>query len=255
MSRFRKLEYEEECRTLPPETPRPIETRDASHWLREADHERRAGRFDNALRDYSRALELDRSATAGWRGQVHMLVLLNECPEAELWSRKALELFPQDGELFAGRAQALCRSGSMRLAQELSDDSLARAGESAYRWMVRGEVLLNTGQATADHCFRKAISLDSDWFIPLEIALTCRHYAMPAKAQGFARLSVQAAGDEPYPWYVLGLCQSDLKMVSAALRSFEHCLEVSPGDADARQRIAELLSRGFSPLSWFRRLW
>ena len=46
---------------------------------------------------------------AGWVGQVQMLVQLQEYPEADLWSRKGLELFPNNGELLAGRAQAFCR--------------------------------------------------------------------------------------------------------------------------------------------------
>ena len=33
------------------------------------------------------------SLVAGWLGQVQMLVFLGEYPEAELWARKALELF------------------------------------------------------------------------------------------------------------------------------------------------------------------
>src|SRR5689334_9819514 len=50
--------------------------------LRQANLERRRGNYENALRQFSRALELEKSLVAGWVGQVQMLVLLDEAPEA-----------------------------------------------------------------------------------------------------------------------------------------------------------------------------
>ena len=73
--------------------------------MKRADLSRRAGQYENALTFYSRALELDRSVVGGWVGQVQMLVQLGEYPEADLWGRKALELFPNNGEAMAGRAK------------------------------------------------------------------------------------------------------------------------------------------------------
>jgi tetratricopeptide (TPR) repeat protein len=69
------------------------ELHDSSHWMQRAEQFRRAGEFEDALRYYSRAVELDRQCVAGWVGQVRMLVALEEYTEAELWARKALELF------------------------------------------------------------------------------------------------------------------------------------------------------------------
>ena len=56
------------------------------------------------LRFYSRALEEDKTLIVGWVGQVQMLVQLGELKEAETWARKALELYPNNPELLAGRA-------------------------------------------------------------------------------------------------------------------------------------------------------
>src|SRR4051794_34881096 len=78
--------------------------RDALHWLRVATDQRRNGEYEKSLRHYSRALELDRSQVSGWVGQVQMLIALEEYPEAELWARKALELFKSNAELLAARA-------------------------------------------------------------------------------------------------------------------------------------------------------
>src|SRR5262249_35576121 len=93
-----------------------VDSQDEKHWLRMAEENRRQGLYDNALRFYSRALELDKSLVLGWLGQVQMLVAQGEYPEAELWSRKGLELFRNNGDLMAGRAQALCRMGDTKQA-------------------------------------------------------------------------------------------------------------------------------------------
>ena len=39
-------------------------------------------------------MENDKSLVVGWVGQVQMLVLLDEGPEADTWCRKSLEPFP-----------------------------------------------------------------------------------------------------------------------------------------------------------------
>ncbi len=85
-----------------------------------ADRNRRAGQYENALRYYSRALEDDKAYLPGWVGQVEMLIALGEAPEADMWCRKALELFPGNGELLAARSRSLCRLGDVKQAGAVS---------------------------------------------------------------------------------------------------------------------------------------
>src|SRR5271157_1567932 len=124
MARFDKLEFNAGNRPSPEPTERDPLSRDAGYWMNKADESRRSGLYEGALQYYSRGLELDRSLVAGWVGQVQMLVQLNEFPEADLWSRKGLELFLNNGELMAGRAQAFCRMGDMKQAHALCDGAL-----------------------------------------------------------------------------------------------------------------------------------
>jgi tetratricopeptide (TPR) repeat protein len=171
LARFERLEYDDESNDEPMGTlgagPSPESERDSSVWMRQADDHRRRGLHENSLRYYSRALELDKSIVAGWLGQVQMLVLLGEYPEAELWARKSLELFKGQGDLMAGRAQALARLGDRTQAMELADASIRQEGSSAYRWMVRGELLATTRDEIDRHCFDKAVGADRDWLVPL----------------------------------------------------------------------------------------
>jgi tetratricopeptide (TPR) repeat protein len=240
MARFDKLEFNPRRQPAPePEEPKAAVT-DAGHWMSEADRFRRVGLYEGALRYYSRALELDRSLVAGWIGQVQMLVQLDEHPEAELWSRKGLELFPNNGELMAGRAQAFCRMKARKQSHALCDGSLQQPGQSAYRWLVRGEIMVADGQDKDGYCFDKAQGIDADWLVPLEIALVYLYYGNPTKALPRARKALESATDSYFAWYVQGLCQSQLGLVKPARDSFGHCLELCPKHEDAQQQLNRL---------------
>jgi tetratricopeptide (TPR) repeat protein len=238
--RFDKLEFER-----PPDRPKKddVELRvdkDEKYWARMADEHRRTGSYESALRFYSRALEVDKTLVAAWVGQVQMLVQLQEYPQASLWSQKALELFPAHGDLMASQAQAECRMGNVKKAYTLSDGALRQRGESAYRWQVRGELVLSGKQKTDRYCFDKAQVADRDWLVPLESAVIYCYYAAYSLGQQRAQIAVEKAPQAYYPWYVLGLCQTKLGFDSSAVASFNHCLHLCPGHADARSRLAEL---------------
>ena len=222
---------------------------DEAAWLRKADDHRRRGLYDNALRYYSRALELDKSIVAGWLGQIQMLVLLEEYAEAELWARKALEIFKGQGDLMAARAQALGRIGDVRQAVELSDASLRQEGQSAFRWAVRGELMIPGRDDLDRHCFDKAVQLDGNWLVPLEIALVYLAHDVPSKALIRARDAVNRGSDQFYAWYVQGRAEQTLDMAPRAIKSFERCLQLCPNHIEAGRRLAELTERG----SWLGR--
>lgn len=233
MARFSKLEFDHnEDQSQNQEfvlSSRP----DASTWLKRADSCRRIGTYEAALQYYSRSLEEDKSQIICWVGQVQMLVQLNEVPEGELWSRKALELFPSNGELLAARAQTLCRLGKINHAQATIDQAMLQSGESAYRWMVRGELLVKQRQGTAKHCFDKAIHCDGDWLTPLESALIYRHYNQPANGLSLARQATDRDPSSPYAWYIMAKCQFDLGMLGPAKKSVKTSLELKRDYQDA----------------------
>jgi tetratricopeptide (TPR) repeat protein len=202
--------------------------RDEQYWLRLADENRRQGHHENALRFYSRALELDKSLAQGWLGQVQMLIALDECPEAELWARKALELFRNHGDLLAARSQALARLGNRSEALALCDGAIKQEGQSAYRWVVRGELLVRERRDLDRHCFDKAMLLDRDWLVPLEIAAVYAYYQLPGKAAGRLRQAAELAPDNPYVWYRRACCELELGLEGAARKSLRQCVELAP---------------------------
>jgi tetratricopeptide (TPR) repeat protein len=243
--RFDRLELEERETPLEQELAHSSQKhrepdRDERHWLRAADDERRRGLHESALRYYSRALELDKSLVEGWVGQVQMLVALGEYPEAELWSRKALELFKNNANLLAARAQALCRTGDLRSAQASCDAAIGQQGVTSYPWVARGELMLARRDKLEQFCFDKAVQLDADWLVPLEIGAVYEHYGSTAKALTRTREAVEKAADQAYCWYRRGVCEMTLGLDGPARKSFTQCLHLIPGHADALTQLAAL---------------
>ena len=183
-----------------------------------------------------------------------MLVQLGELKEAELWSRKALELFRKNGELTAGRAQALARMMQLNEAMPLLDAAFAQEGQSAYRWMVRGEVMLATGESVDQHCFSKAVQLDGDWLVAVEIGQIYLYYRRSAKAIMYFRKAVERATGEAYCWYVQGCCEQELGLSGPAKASFLRCLDLKPNHSDARRRLISLEADGWSIGKLMRRI-
>ena len=227
MARFDKLEFGGPERQGDPGETAPGEM-DEAYWMKKADEDRRRGLYENALKYYSRALEEDKSLVDGWLGQVQMLIQLGEAQEAEVWSRKSLELFPSNGDLMAGRAQACCRMGDSRQAHALNDGAIRQEGLSAYRWAVRGELMLAGRQDMETHCFDKAQQIDGDWLVPTEIGLIYLHYGKPSKALNRIRRAVQAEPDQYHLWYLQGLCQMKTGFDQQARQSFQRCLTSAP---------------------------
>jgi tetratricopeptide (TPR) repeat protein len=258
MPRFDRLELESS--SGPPGAPRPggpqagEEARDEQYWLRLADADRRRCLHDNALRYYSRALELNKTLVPGWLGQVQMLIALGEYPEAELWARKALELFKNNQDLLAARAQALCRKGDRAGARSACDLAMAQSGGSAYVWSVRGELMVATRQDMDKYCFEKAAQIDPDWLVPLEAAAVYSHYEAPGKALVLLRQVAARCPDNPAVWFRLAECEAELGFDATARRSLKRCLELAPHHAEAQQLQTTLKYRGWSVSRFFRRL-
>ena len=134
MARFDKLEFDDaEDTATGHSTPELANVeKDERYWLEMAETQRRIGNHENALRFYSRSLEFDKSLIIAWVGQVQMLILLGEYPQACTWSKKALELFPNNPDLLAAQSQAECRVGDFKKSNALIDGALQQRGESAY---------------------------------------------------------------------------------------------------------------------------
>lgn len=247
--RFEHLEFENEprARQEPLQSGAPIAT--AEGFLRKAHEQYRMGEFEAALRLYTRCLEFDRGIIPSWVGQVHMLVQLDELREARMWADKALELFRNNGELLASKAQACLRLEDKRAALACTDASFQAPGTSPYRWQVRGEIMLAHGEKAYDACFKRALTEPtSDWFDRIIIARIFLYYRRTMSALEMAMQAVRLQPEAAYAWYVQGNCQQLIGMSSVAMVSYGRCLEIQPG-----YRPAEAAQQQLSNESLFRR--
>jgi tetratricopeptide (TPR) repeat protein len=244
--RFANLEFDEEPRDETEQSASAISPTDRDGWalLERARQAHIEGQYEVALRLYTRALQDDRRLIRAWVGQVQMLVNLGELHEASVWSDKALQLFKNNGELLAAKAQACIRLRDPKSALACSDGAMQAPGASAWRWEVRGEVLLARRDAHFDICFQKALAEpDADWFDRVVIARIYRYYQRAAVAMQYLQSALDLSPQAAYAWYELGDCQRELGLLNAASASFEHCLDLRPDcreAADALQKLSHV---------------
>jgi tetratricopeptide (TPR) repeat protein len=237
----------------PSPAPTPAENHDANYWLKLADQNRCRGSFEDALREYSRAVELDRSLIPAWIGQVRSLISLSEFPEAELWARKALELFKNNPGLLAAQAQALCRVGNLKDGQASCDAALHQPGQLAYPFIARADLMLarKDKETVEEYCFDKAAQIDPHWSVQLDIAEVYIYYHRNAKALLHLQQALNKAPDQPYVWFLQGQCESAMGMADAAIRSFKQCLDLDPKFPGAEDLLNQVQQGGNSWLKRF----
>ncbi|HWL94569.1 MAG TPA: hypothetical protein VNT79_13685 [Phycisphaerae bacterium] len=241
--RFSNLEFDDERREEAKESSGALGTeRDGWQLLEQARSAHSEGQHEAALRLYTRALQEDRRLIRAWVGQIQMLVELKEFHEARVWGDKALQLFKSNGDLLAAKAQAVIRLKDKKLALACSDGAMQSPGSSAWRWEVRGEVLMARGDGHFDVCFQKALEEpDADWFDRVIIARIYSYYRRAASAMQYLQAALEMAPAQAYSWYELGTAQQALGLLGAAQTSYERCLELR---SDCREADAALRALG-----------
>jgi tetratricopeptide (TPR) repeat protein len=250
--RFSNLEFNDENheQDLSLDTKRS-EHRDERYYLAQATDAAHWGKFEAALRMYTRCLEANRAVVPAWVGQIQMLVELGEFHEARVWSDKALELFRGNGELLAAKAQACARLKDVPAAMACSDGSLQTAGSSPWRWQARGEALLAAGQSYFDECFIKSLSeKGADWFDRVIIGRIYLYYRRASNALYYLKQAVDLDPTQGYVWFMMGHCQAALSLTGGARTAYTRCLELRPDYREAREALNKLQSLSF--MEWLK---
>lgn len=249
MSRFSNLEFGEgEGQRHDQEV-----MKDESFYLNEGNALFQNGRFEEALRAFSKVLEFNPQNAGAWTSQVRMLIELEEFPEAKLWADKALEKFPDKPELLAAKAVALARLADLDAALAFSDASIEERGSTPYIWLARGDVLLARREKRAEYCFEKAVSLaPGRWVFHWLASRIHRYYAQFSLALKFAQQALHLAADHAILWLEVGRCQAALGLSTMALDSFEQARQLDPRCAGLDLQIHQLSTRGFWHKIWHR---
>lgn len=242
MSRFNNLEFGDHFED---QSSHLATAKDAPYYLAEARKAFESGRFEEALRSYSKVLEFDPHCAAAWTGQVRMLIELREFHEAKLWADKALESFPNEAELLAAKAVALARSGDLAGAMTFSDAAVETQGNTPYVWLSRGDVLLARSEKRAEFCFEKALALSAqDWCVHW---LACRiyyYYQRFSRALQLAQKALELDAARAVVWLQFGRCQLALGLSQTAAQSFSHARDLDPLCQPDSAELSDLSTAG-----------
>jgi len=254
MSRFSNLEFE----NRESESHQDKQwVKDDQYYLAQAQSAFERGDFEQALRDYSKALEYDALSTTAWIGQVRMLIEMGEFEEAKLWADKALEKLPNEPELLASKGVTLARLGDTEAALAYSDAAISEQGDTAYVWLARGDVLLARSEKRAEFCFDKALSLvPNNWLFQWLASRIFYFYSKYALALKYIQHALNLNGTQSVIWLQYGLCQQALGMRVPSCNSFEQALQLNPRCLDAERALQESKSSHWVSriMGWGRRL-
>ncbi len=244
MSRFINLEFSDESGSHSQSGARAL-VKDEAYYLAEARTAFENGKFEPALRLYSKVLEFNPRNVVAWTGQVRMLIELEEFREAKLWADKALERFPNEPELLAAKAVALGRSGDLQGALAFSDASIEGHGDTPYVWLARGDVLLAASEPRADYCFEKAALLaPHDWFTLWLAARIRFYYRQFVLALKLIQSALELNPGHFLLWLEQGLCQQELGLVGAAENSITQARQLNPQSQEAGRALHRIANVG-----------
>lgn len=250
MSRFSNLEFGD---SLEPHDSRESAVKDGRYYMDEAGTVFRQGRFEQALRAYSKVLEFEPGNTDAWTGQVRMLIELGDSREAKLWADRALETFPDYPDLLAAKAVALARMGDLKAALAFSDSAIESRGDTVFVWIARGDVFLARKESRADFCFERALGFSGQgWFVHWLISRSYFFYRQFSQAFKFSQQAVSMDAGQAILWLQFARCQLALGLSGPASNSFAQARQLDPQCQPDQDEIRLMSSSGLWSWVWGR---
>ncbi|MFI4911475.1 MAG: hypothetical protein ACIAQZ_07390 [Sedimentisphaeraceae bacterium JB056] len=253
MKRFERLEFQEHA-SKGQEGPGGEQLRDAGFFYKKGMRMELAGDFESALRNYSRSVEENVNFLDSWEAQIRMLIELQEYNEAQMWSDKALEIFPSNAALMAAKAQACFRNAYFEKALAYSDNAISKKDITPLVWLVRAEIMAQKKTAIAESCIEKAVNIpESNKGYTLLCAgrIMLRYKKYISAIDKLTRASVLLP-KSPLVWYELGMARY-LGKSGDSFQAFEHCLTLRQEWNEAKKMLSKSRKKGiFRRISLFR---
>ena len=245
MKRFGRLEFDDK-KGPRSQYAQGEDVRDEQYFHDQAMRFWLAGDFEPALRNYSRALEVNNAFFPAWLGQILMLIELGEYREAAVWSDKAMEMFPEHPELLATKAVACARDGKIQKGLAYSDNSVAQDNITSRVWLARAEVLASRESRVAESCISKAVSIagNNSPIVRLEAGRLLNKKGSYSAALQYLRAAVDELPKSALAWYALGYCQARLGRSEAKV-TLKQSLELHEGWDMPQSELKRLGKMGF----------
>ncbi|MCC5877010.1 MAG: tetratricopeptide repeat protein [Candidatus Sumerlaeia bacterium] len=220
----------------PAPKPRSAKEADGDNYptfIQRADEAFFSGNYKDALRHYSRALQEDPTHVYPWIGQVSALIGMRQFREAELWTNRALDQFPEESSLLSQRARVLAATGNLKRAIGLSDYALGQ-GATEWTWLARGEVLLEASDNNSLYCFEKAMEMaePTNWRIPLVAGLTFGRKRQWASAEEFLKISAERNPKNGFTWLELARVLMELNYTDRARDALQRARQLNASVKD-----------------------
>ena len=249
MGRFSKLERETQdalarqkvVKEKAAEKPAPPteDIYDAPYYIDKADEAFFTGEYKQALKFYSRAIQIDNTLHYPWLGQIYCLIAMEQLKEADLWTGRALEMFPEDSAILSLRAMTYANRGMYKRALNTCDYAITRKGARTHTYIARGYVLLVAGNKNSHFCFMKAMEMagNRDWKIPMRIGYIYFRNKKYSRALDFFLKACARNISNYYLWHHIGLCYQKLGFGHKALEAFRHALDHNPDYTPAEDAL------------------
>lgn len=204
-----------------------------------------SGDYRLALRHYSRALQAESGQVYPWVGQLNALLMLRQFKEADVWTNRALELFPEEPTVLSQRARVFAHMGDTKRAIGVSDYAMTR-GSTEWVWLGRGEVLLLARNPNSRFCFEKAVEMAGklNWQVPFLAGLILmgdKNYAASAE---FLAIAAERNVRHAYIWEVYANVLAKLNFMDRARDAGRRAAELNPRKSSSSRLPEDLESRG-----------
>ena len=251
MGRFNSLELETAQQQQEEKIKKPEgqQIQDANFHLKNGLNKFLANDVEASMRAYSKALEIDPGSTEAWIGQLNCLITQEELHEAELWSKKAIEIVGESQELLAIQARIKCREGDFDRAYGLSDASIGFNGNSYLAWTVRGEILIYAQNKKPENCFEKALNLfPNDYLVYADIVSSCLFAKNYYVAINYAKKATELFIDNPHAHFLAARCYDRLNKNNLAKKEIDIVMELNPDYKGVRKLLNE-----YNNISFFKK--
>lgn len=199
------------------------------------------GFFEEAAEVFERAARYDPSHYRASVGRIEALILMGRNSKAVTAANAALERYGRNSELGSARGHVYLHADDLDNALECADVATQSAPESAYAWLIAGEVRLALAKAfwSASECFDRARQSPDGWpYLELRIALALLEWRHIERAIAALQEILAADPDLPLGWILMG----DAHRVRNNRREFKRCyqraLQLVPDLEEVRQALS-----------------
>jgi tetratricopeptide (TPR) repeat protein len=208
---------------------------EAEQWLQKGIDYIELGNYEEAIKCFDQALEIDGNYVPAWNSKGNALGNLGRHEEAIACYDKAIEIDPKYLDAWINKGNAFSNLGRFGDALDFYDKAIAIDPSYADAWNEKGFALFALGKyEEAIQCYDKAIEIDPKWPGPFNN----KGFALFALGKYEEAIqcydkAIELNPNYPDAWNNKGLVLSALGKLEYAIECYDKAIEIDPSYADA----------------------